>query len=83
MYLDYAELQARNRKVMNMQDWIQKLDAFLQFNEREILDNPGKISAEIAKSFAESEFEKYRILQDRLFESDFDRIIKQLEQKDE
>ncbi len=83
MYLDYAELQARNRKVMNMQDWIQKLDSFLQFNEREILDNPGKISAEIAKSFAESEFEKHRILQDRLFESDFDRIIKQLEQKDE
>ena len=81
MYLDYAELQARNRKVMNMQDWIQKLDAFLQFNEREILDNPGKISAEIAKSFAESEFEKYRIVQDRLFESDFDRVIKQLEEK--
>ncbi|NIA20030.1 MAG: hypothetical protein GWP07_06345 [Xanthomonadaceae bacterium] len=68
---------------MKMQDWIQKLDAFLQFNEKEILDNPGKISAEIAKSFAESEFEKYRILQDRLLESDFDRIIKQLKQKDE
>jgi len=80
MYLDYAEMQAMNRKVLHMQDWAQKLNAFLQFNEREILDNPGKISAEIAKSFAESEFEKYRIVQDRLFESDFDRVIKQLEQ---
>ena len=80
MYLDYAEMQAMNRKVLHMQDWAQKLNAFLQFNEREILDNPGKISAEIAKSFAEDEFEKYRIVQDRLFESDFDRVIKQLEQ---
>ena len=79
MYLDYAEMQARNRRMMNMQDWIQKLDAFLQFNEREILDHPGKVSAEIAKSFAESEFEKYRTVQDRLFESDFDRMVKQLD----
>ena len=79
MYLDYAEMQARNRRMMNMQDWIQKLDAFLQFNEREILDHPGKVSAEIAKSFAENEFEKYRTVQDRLFESDFDRMVKQLD----
>lgn len=79
MYLDYAEMQARNRRMMNMQDWIQKLDAFLQFNEREILDHPGKVSAEIAKSFAESEFKKYRTVQDRLFESDFDRMVKQLD----
>ena len=78
MYLDYAETQAMNRKVMNMQDWIQKLGAFLRFNEREILDNPGKISAEIAKTCAESEFDKHSILQDRLFESDFDRAIKQV-----
>jgi hypothetical protein len=54
------------------------LDAFLQFNERDLLDHPGKVSAEIAKTFAESEFEKYRIVQDRLFESDFDRVIKNL-----
>jgi hypothetical protein len=59
-----------------------KLDAFLHFNEREILDNPGKISAELAKSFAEGEFEKYRVIQDRLFESDFDLVIKQLEQSE-
>lgn len=82
MYLDYAELQARNHKVMNMNDWILRLDAFLHFNEREILDNPGKISAELAKSFAEGEFEKYRVIQDRLFESDFDLVIKQLEQSE-
>jgi hypothetical protein len=82
MYLDYAELQARNRKVMNMKNWIMKLDAFLHFNEQEILDNPGKISAELAKSFAEGEFEKYRVIQDRLFESDFDLVIKQLEQSE-
>jgi len=54
------------------------LDAFLQFNHRDLLDHPGKVTAEIAKAFAESEFEKYRIVQDRLFESDFDRMIKQL-----
>jgi len=75
MYLDYAEMQARNGQVMNMQDWVKKLDAFLHFNEREILDTVGKISAEIAKNFAESEFEKYRIVQDRLFESDFDKLV--------
>ncbi len=79
MYLDYAEMQARNRKVLHMQDWIQKLDAFLQFNEREFLDNPGKIIAEITRQFAETEFEKYRDGQDRLNESNFDKEIMQLE----
>jgi hypothetical protein len=78
MYLDYAEDQAERRIPMTMADWEQKLNAFLQFNQRDLLDHPGKVTAEIAKSFAESEFEKYRIIQDRLFESDFDRIIKQL-----
>jgi hypothetical protein len=78
MYLDYAEMQALNRTVLNMRDWIEKLDAFLQFNERDILDDFGSVSAEIAKSFAEGEFEKYRIVQDRLFESDFDRMTKQI-----
>jgi len=66
-----------------MHDWATKLNAFLQFNERELLDHPGKVSAEVAKAFAESEFEKYRIVQDRLFESDFDRAIKQLPKKGE
>ena len=76
MYLDYAESQAERNIPMTMRDWANKLNAFLQFNERELLDNPGKVSQEIAKAFAESEFEKYRIVQDRLFESDFDRHVK-------
>ena len=75
LYLDYAELQARRHIPMTMQDWADRLNAFLQFNEREILNNPGKVSAEVAKSFAESEFEKYRIVQDRLYRSDFDRFM--------
>ncbi|MEI6424475.1 MAG: virulence RhuM family protein [Lentisphaerota bacterium] len=79
MYLDFAEMQANNRKIMNMKDWVEKLDAFLRFNERDILDNPGTISTEIAKAFAEGEFEKYRIIQDRLLESDFDKKIKQID----
>ena len=78
MYLDYAEDQAERRIPMTMADWEQKLNAFLQFNQRDLLDHPGKVTAEIAKSFAKCEFEKYRIIQDRLFESDFDLIIKQL-----
>jgi len=78
MYLDYAELQANNRKIMNMKDWIVKLDAFLQFNEQDILTNAGKVTAEIAKSFAENEFEKYRVIQDKNYISDFDVEIKEL-----
>ncbi|MBW6480790.1 MAG: virulence RhuM family protein [Bacteroidales bacterium] len=78
MYLDYAEDQAERSIPMTMKDWVKKINAFLQFNEREILDNPGKVTAEIAKAFAESEFEKYRIKQDRLYESDFDKHIKKL-----
>ena len=78
MYLDYAEDQAERGIPMTMADWAGKLDAFLQFNQRDLLEHPGKVTAEIAKAFAESEFENYRIVQDRLFESDFDRMIKQL-----
>lgn len=76
MYLDYAEDRARRNIPMTMKDWVEKLNAFLQFNERDTLNHPGKVSQEVAKAFAESEFEKYRIIQDRLFESDFDRHIK-------
>lgn len=76
MYLDYAEDRALRNIPMTMRDWADKLNAFLQFNERDILSNPGKVSKEVAKAFAESEFEKYRIVQDRLFESDFDKHIK-------
>lgn len=61
-----------------MEDWAKKLNVFLQFNNRELLDNPGKVTQEIAKAFAEDEFGKYRIVQDRLFESDFDKMIKKL-----
>jgi len=68
---------------MTMEDWANRPDAFLEFTERDILQNSGKVSAEIAKNHAESEFEKYRIVQDRLFKSDFDRIIKQLKEKDD
>lgn len=78
MYLDYAETQAERNIPMTMADWASKLNAFLQFNERDILDHPGRVSQAVAKSFAESEFEQYRVVQDRLFESDFDRHIKKL-----
>lgn len=78
MYLDYAEDQAERNIPMTMEDWAKKLNAFLQFNERDILDHPGKVAAEIAKAFSKSEFEKYRVVQDRLFESDFDKMVKQL-----
>lgn len=81
LYLDYAELQARRRIPMTMEDWATRLNAFLQFNERELLDNPGKVSAEVAKSFVESEYEKYRITQDRLYRSDFDKLVGDIEQQ--
>lgn len=81
LYLDYAELQARRKIPMTMEDWEKRLNAFLQFNERELLDNPGKVSAEVAKSFAESEYEKYRITQDRLYRSDFDKLIGDLDKQ--
>lgn len=80
-YLDLAENRAKRKIPMTMEDWATRLDEFLKFDEREILKDAGKISAEIAKDHAESEFEKYRIIQDRLFESDFDREIKKLEQQ--
>jgi len=81
-YLDLAEERARRKIPMTMEDWAKRLDMFLEFDDREILQNPGKITAKIAKDHAESEFEKYRIVQDRLFESDFDRHIKKLLQED-
>ncbi len=76
MYLDYAELQASRKKPMKMSDWINRLDSFLSFNEYDILTNAGSISADMAKSFAETEFEKFRIIQDQNFESDFDKVLK-------
>ena len=78
MYLDYAELQAANKIAMTMKDWTKKLDAFLQFNEKDILQNSGKISAEIAKDFAEGEFEKFQVSEDRNYRSDFDEVVKDM-----
>ncbi|MES2396223.1 MAG: virulence RhuM family protein [Bacteroidota bacterium] len=78
MYLDYAETQAERNIPMTMKDWAEKLNAFLQFNEKEILSNAGKVTQAIAKAFAESEFEKYRIVQDKNYISDFDKEIKRL-----
>ncbi|VVH52203.1 Putative DNA-binding protein in cluster with Type I restriction-modification system, partial [uncultured Gammaproteobacteria bacterium] len=77
-FLDLAENRAERNIPMTMQDWAKRIDAFLEFDEREILQDGGKISAQIAKEKAETEFEKYRIIQDRLFESDFDREVKQI-----
>lgn len=75
MYLDYAIRQARRHVPMTMEDWASKLDAFLQFNDAEILQDNGKVTAAIAKAFAESEFEKYRVIQDKNYQSDFDRLM--------
>ena len=82
MYLDYAEDQAERHIPMTMEDWKNRLDIFLQFNERDILDNPGKVSHKVAESFALSEFEKYRVVQDRLFESDFDKFLLDMRKED-
>jgi len=74
LYLDFAELQAGRKIPMTMNDWAKRLDGFLEFNGNEILMGAGKVSAEQAKLHAETEYEKYRIVQDRLFKSDFDRF---------
>jgi hypothetical protein len=78
MYLDYAELQAERNIPITMEDWSKKLDSFIEFNGRQLLMDSGKISHEEAKLHAETQFEKYRITQDRLFESDFDREMKKI-----
>ena len=79
LYLDYAELQAERRILMSVEDWAKRLDGFLEFNGNELLMGPGKVSAEQAKLHAETEFEKYRIVQDRLFMSDYDKYLLELE----
>lgn len=81
MYLDYAENMAARQRVMTMADWSDRLDAFLQFNEYDVLKNAGRVSAAVAHKLAETEFEKYRVVQDREYESDFDAELKKLEQK--
>ena len=74
-YLDVAEDMALRKVPMTMQDWEIRLNRFLAATDREVLQDAGKMTAEIARAHAESEFEKYRVVQDRLFESDFDRIV--------
>jgi hypothetical protein len=78
MYLDYAENQALRNIAMSMADWVQKLDAFLQFNDYHTLKNAGTISHDIAKKLAEEQYDQYRIVQDQKFESDFDKLTKKL-----
>lgn len=78
MYLDYAELQAERKIPMSMEDWAKRLDGFLEFNGNKILMGTGKITAEQAKLHAETEFDKYRIVQDRLYKSDFDRFLEEM-----
>lgn len=81
-YLDMAELMAQNKMPMTMQDWEIRLNRFIEMTDREVLQDAGKVTAEIARAHAEAEFEKYRIVQDRLFESDFDRMLKLLGNKE-
>lgn len=83
MYLDYAELQAKNKKVMYMKDWVAKLDAFLLFNEKEVLEHKGIVSNSVAVALAIEEYEKYRVIQDKNYLSDFDKLLLEMEQKDD
>lgn len=83
MYLDYAERQAKRGIVMYMKDWAERLDAFLQFNEEEILQDKGKVTHAIAKAFAENEFEKYRKIRDQKYVSDFDKLMLEVEKMGE
>lgn len=84
MYLDYAELQAKKQRLMKMTDWAGKLDAFLSFNEYELLNGSGTVSAKVAKALAEKEFEVFRVEQDKQHQSDFDRLLEEMKgDKDE
>jgi hypothetical protein len=78
MYLDYAENQAARQIPMHMADWVEKLDAFLKFNEYDVLKNAGAVSHEVAKELAEKQYETFHVVQDRSFESDFERASKKL-----
>ncbi|MBL1275732.1 MAG: virulence RhuM family protein [Ectothiorhodospiraceae bacterium] len=77
MYLDYAELQTKKQRLMKMADWTAKLDAFLKFNDYEVLDNLGNVSAQVAKSLAEKEYQQFRVEQDKQHKSDFDKLVEQ------
>lgn len=77
-YLDLAEERTKRKIPMTMEDWAKRLDIFLEFDDREILKDSGKVTAQIAKEFALSEFEKYRVIQDKLYKSDFDKLMEEL-----
>ncbi len=81
MYLDFAELQAERQNPLKMEDWANRLDAFLQFNEYQVLKDSGKISASIAKQLAEEEFKKFRVIQDEKYLSDFDKELERIAKK--
>ena len=78
MYLDYAENQAKRERLMSMDDWAKKLDAFLQFNEYELLHHKGKVERKVADALAQQEYEKFRVIQDKQYISDFDRATKKI-----
>ena len=82
MYLNFAELQAKNKQTMTQKEWIEKLDAFLELNGKEILDHKGSISAKIAQSLAIQEYKKFQKVEDKHYLSDFDKMVLKLEQKD-
>jgi len=79
MYLDYAEHQAEKQVPMTMKDWSKKLNTFLEFNEHDILQDAGKVTSQIAKEFAINESEKYQVIQDKSYKSDFDRLLGEIE----
>ena len=81
MYLNFAEFQAKSKKLMTQKDWIEKLHTFLTMNDREILQDKGKITAKFAEALAISEFEKYKTEQDKLYVSDFDKLVQKVEKK--
>ena len=83
MYLDYAESQTENYVAMTMEDWVNKLNVFLEFNGKEVLNNSGKVSHKVAQELAYKEYEKYRVRQDKLYKSDFDKFLKLEEKKGE
>ena len=81
MYLDYAEMQATKGIIMYMKDWVKKLNAFLKFNEEEILTNTGKVSHEVAEELALTEYKVYKIIRDKNYISDFDKEVKRILKK--
>ncbi len=83
MYLDYAQMQAENHNAMTMKDWVEKLNAFLKFNGKEILHNAGKISAKVAQELAYKEYDKFKLKQDKLYQSDFDKFLNEVKEIEE